>query len=156
MTPPLPFTIKRSYVGIILMIVAWFAVNVLLYYGLAYSGVDGETQETMVFLAGFVTVLTGLVLLYSVFMYLSSSMTFTEEGVEVVRYPWLFKSETITIEWSNVEVLTVTSSGVLKLLGDIGTVRVETASPGRNPSLNWVGDISQVREIAAQLAAVND
>lgn len=138
------------------MIIAWFLVNLLLYYALAYSNVGGQTQEIIGTLAGFVTVLTGLVLLYNIYLYLSASMTFTQSGVEVVRYSSLFSAKRSVIEWENVELVTATSNGVIRLLGDIGTIRIETASAEPNLALSWVGNLEQVRTIAAGLADAAD
>lgn len=153
---PLPVTIRRSVLGIIAMVIAWFVVNVIVYYGLSVTVVDPSTKDILAQLAGLITVITGLVLILSIYLYWAASLTITATGLRVTRYKSLFWSIQSEIEWENVEEVTVSAGGILKSLFGVGTLLVQTASAEPNLAMNWVGSVDQVRDLVAGLADAAD
>lgn len=138
------------------MVIAWFIVNVVVFYGLSVTDVDPSTKSILAHLAGIIAVITGVVLLVSIYLYWAASLTITASGLRVVRYKSLFWSVQSEIEFQNVEEVTVSSHGILKSLFGVGTILVQTASAEPNLALNYIGNVDQVREWIAGLADAAD
>lgn len=138
------------------MVIAWFIVNVIVFYGLSVTDVDPSTQSILAQLAGLIAVITGVVLLVSIYLYWAASLTLTTSGLRVVRYKSLFWSVQSEVEWENVEEVTVSSGGIVKSLFNVGTILVQTASAEPNLVLNYIGNVDQVREWIAGLADAAD
>ena len=145
MTPTLPVTIHRSFLGLVWIVLRGIAIIAILYIANRYLLRSGDTSIASELIA-FITVIIIIVVLIQAITYDLATLVITDTGITITNWNSLFFSKSSETKYQEIEDATVTQGGVFSGLFGFGTLLVQTAGTQTNLSLTYVPNADSWRD----------
>src|ERR1700757_342164 len=138
MSPTLPSTIRRSYIGLYAILFSGAVLGTVLFVATLYLASQSlVTPQAAQLLLAFVGIVALSTLVWAYF-YWASFVTLSDAGIEFTVYRSLFWPVQAECAWAEIRDVQASEEGVVQSLFNVGRLTVETAGTKPNLSLSWV------------------
>lgn len=121
--------------------------------GIVYVAGDSlELTDPFRWLVAFILLVIGVSTVVTLIVYYLSHINVNATGIEFISYSALFTSYSTDTEWTNVQTVTVSQSGIFSVLLRYGELTVQTSDARPNMTMTYVPNANALKARIEQAA----
>jgi hypothetical protein len=150
-TQPKPVVLRKSRVGLVgIYLFGALAVIILIAAGTWFLRTGQVTMGLILLATALIAFIAAAVQAY---VYLSTKIIITKTELTVVSWGSLFNERVDSMSWYHAQDVQYSKQGILSMLFDIGTLRVESSATMRTLVISYIGEPEKWRNYMDQLSS---